>query len=265
MDIRCDVSVAAGYKSGSQIARCITEHWCGRELYCAACSSDQLQPTARNTPSTDFICPQCMARYQVKSSSYPTKNRIVDAAYGAMIRAIRESATPHLVVLHYTATWTIHNALLVPAFFLAESTIEPRKPLAKTARRAGWIGCNILLSEIPPNGKISLVANGQPIPPITVRSRFSSICGLGTMSPERRGWLVDVLRIVDRIASREFRLADVYRYECKLASLHPSNRNIKAKIRQQLQVLRDLGILQFLGDGRYQRRQGTKPHEGDNH
>ncbi len=142
MDIRCDASVAAGYKSGSQIARCITEHWCGRELYCAACSSNALRSTARNTPSTDFICPQCLAKYQVKSSSQPPRNRIVDAAYSAMIRAIRENATPHLIVLHYTTMWTIHNALLVPAFFLAESTIEPRKPLASSARRAGWVGCN---------------------------------------------------------------------------------------------------------------------------
>jgi type II restriction enzyme len=33
--------------------------------------------------------------------------------------------------------------------------------------------------------------------------------------------------------------------------LHPLNRNIRPKIRQQLQVMRDHGVLEFLGQGRY--------------
>jgi hypothetical protein len=36
-----------------------------------------------------------------------------------------------------------------------------------------------------------------------------------------------------------------------LMRLHPANRNVQAKIRQQLQVLRDLGHLDFLGNGSY--------------
>ncbi|MGH7940455.1 MAG: hypothetical protein ACREFR_05225 [Limisphaerales bacterium] len=40
-----------------------------------------------------------------------------------------------------------------------------------------------------------------------------------------------------------FTNADVYAHERELAQLHPDNRHIKDKIRQQLQVLRDLGIL----------------------
>jgi type II restriction enzyme len=36
-----------------------------------------------------------------------------------------------------------------------------------------------------------------------------------------------------------------------LAELHPNNAHIRDKIRQQLQVLRDLRLLTFLGDGSY--------------
>jgi type II restriction enzyme len=32
---------------------------------------------------------------------------------------------------------------------------------------------------------------------------------------------------------------------------HPSNNNVKAKIRQQLQFLRDKGVLDFVGRGQY--------------
>ena len=33
--------------------------------------------------------------------------------------------------------------------------------------------------------------------------------------------------------------------------LHPDNRHVLDKIRQQLQVLRDMGFVEFLGRGRY--------------
>ncbi len=37
----------------------------------------------------------------------------------------------------------------------------------------------------------------------------------------------------------------------KLAKRPPANRNVQPKIRQQLQVLRDMGFVEFLGAGRY--------------
>jgi type II restriction enzyme len=43
----------------------------------------------------------------------------------------------------------------------------------------------------------------------------------------------------------------VYRFENRLAGLHPQNRNIRPKIRQQLQVLRDRGLLEFVERGVY--------------
>ena len=57
-----------------------------------------------------------------------------------------------------------------------------------------------------------------------------------------------------RSARPEFDLAEVYKSEEKLAKLHPANRHVRDKIRQQLQVLRDLGILEFLGRGEYRLR-----------
>ena len=49
----------------------------------------------------------------------------------------------------------------------------------------------------------------------------------------------------------EFELADVYAHEEQLAGLHPDKRHVRDRIRQQLQVLRDMGRLEFLGGGRY--------------
>jgi len=43
--------------------------------------------------------------------------------------------------------------------------------------------------------------------------------------------------------SDSFTTADAYIFEQELEQLHPDNRNTKAKIRQQLQELRDAGLL----------------------
>jgi len=50
---------------------------------------------------------------------------------------------------------------------------------------------------------------------------------------------------------KEFVLSEVYNHADQLAELHPHNHHIHDKIRQQLQVLRDLDLLQFLGAGSY--------------
>ena len=50
-----------------------------------------------------------------------------------------------------------------------------------------------------------------------------------------------------------FLIEDIYYFEEQLAILHPRNHNIKAKIRQQLQVLRDKGFLEFIHNGVYKK------------
>ena len=38
MNLQCKAEIGLAYKAGSQIARVVSEDWCKRELYCAACS-----------------------------------------------------------------------------------------------------------------------------------------------------------------------------------------------------------------------------------
>ena len=68
---------------------------------------------------------------------------------------------------------------------------------------------------------------------------------------ESTGWLLDVLMCVERIRKEEFSLDDVYAFEGYLKAKHPANHNVKAKVRQQLQFLRDKGVIEFLGRGQY--------------
>ena len=66
-----------------------------------------------------------------------------------------------------------------------------------------------------------------------------------------KGWLLDIMRCVDKLNKREFMLDEVYKFENELNKLHPENKHIKDKIRQQLQFLRDKGYLSFSGVGKY--------------
>lgn len=171
-----------------------------------------------------------------------------------MKRAILTDRTPNLYVLHYDLTaWAVRTVILIPHFAFALSAIEVRPPLAPTARRAGWIGCNILLNQIPQDARIPVVAEGTARPAAEVRRAYKKLRPLEKAKAEKRGWTLDVLNVVRSLNKSEFTLADVYAHTKELASLHPGNQHVTDKIRQQLQVLRDdFGLIKFLTPGKYQ-------------
>ena len=75
---------------------------------------------------------------------------------------------------------------------------------------------------------------------------------LQTDSIESRGWLFDVLNCVERLGSI-FTLKQMYEFVEELKIKHPNNNNIEAKIRQQLQFLRDKGFIDFSSRGNYKK------------
>jgi type II restriction enzyme len=243
---------ADGYRSGCQITRRISEAWGADNLYCAACQSDSVSRAPANTKAIDFCCPSCTAGYQLKAGRQWNERRIPDAGYSAMVAAIQSDRVPNLLVLQYSSQWRVENLMLVPSFVFNSSAIQRRKPLAATARRAGWIGCNILLSALPDLAKLRVVAGGVVVDPQSVRRDYQRIRPLAHLAPKVRGWTLDVLRILQSLNTKEFELADVYGHERQLQTLHPDNRNVRPKIRQQLQVLRDLGMVVFRGKGQYE-------------
>jgi len=177
-----------------------------------------------------------------------------------------DDRTPNLVALHYEPSdWRVVNLFLIPRYAFSLGALERRNPLARTARRAGWIGCNILLTRIPADARIPVVLDGAVQSPDEVRRRYRRLRPLAELRVEQRGWTLDVLNTVRKVAEwqsgrvqekekPEFTLAEVYACEDELARLHPRNRHVRDKIRQQLQVLRDLGVVEFLGGGRYRLR-----------
>src|SRR5579859_6471649 len=240
------------YKSASQRARVGTESWGASNFFCPVCDSPRLDVSPQGTATLDYSCPRCGSPFQLKSQSKPFGTRILDSAYSQMKRAILNDCTPNLYVLHYDLTaWAVRTVILIPHFALALSAIECRPPLAPTARRAGCVGCNILLNKIPQDARIPIVADGTARPVAEVRRAYRRLRPLEKLKAENRGWTLDVLNVVRSLNKPEFSLSDVYAHAAQLAQLHPDNRHVRDKIRQQLQVLRDLGLLTFLAPGEY--------------
>ncbi|HYM39003.1 MAG TPA: DpnI domain-containing protein, partial [Thermoplasmata archaeon] len=200
----------------------------------------------------DFGCGSCSEEFQLKSQSRSFGSRVLDSAYQPMVESIFSSSAPNFLFLHYLPVeWRVHNVFIVPRHFLSMSVIERRAPLRPTARRAGWVGCNILLSALPQDARIGVVQSGSVRPEEEVRRAWQTFSFLKDATPESRGWTADVLACVRELGTPEFTLAELYRFEPRLSAMHRDNRNVRAKVRQQLQLLRDRGVLDFLGRGSY--------------
>lgn len=252
MDLHFDLKKATGYKSPSQIARVLTEDWGKRVLFCASCDRNTLDAAPDNTAVFDFVCGGCRETYQMKSQRKPLGEKFLDSAYEPMMRSIKKNMAPNLLLMHYDAEdYCVENLIVVPRYFLSASCIEPRKPLSSSARRAGWVGCNIVLRQLPADGRISIVREGTALKRKTVRRQYERFKFLADRKTEVRGWTSDVLKVVRSIGEKEFTLEEVYAFESHLRKLHPDNKHLRPKIRQQLQLLRDKGVLEFKGKGRY--------------
>lgn len=253
MNFKFNMDLAVSYKSTSQIIRVVSEDWVGRNVYCPICGNPHICNLANNMPVADLQCDNCGEIFELKSKKGSMGKKIADGAYSTMIERINSTSNPDLFVMNYSADYQVTSLYIVPKFFFTDNVIEKRKPLKDTARRAGWTGCNILFSDIPEQGRIEIITNQIIRDSATVTEQYARVKKLQTQNMECRGWLMDVLNCVNSIDSAEFSLREMYEFAEKLKVRHINNNNVEAKIRQQLQILRDKGFIEFLERGHYRK------------
>lgn len=240
------------YDSGSQRARAWTEQWVKRWLFCPSCGNAQLEKFPNNRPAADFLCMACKEEYELKSQKDKFGAKILDGAYRTIRGRVVASNNPNFLFLNYSlADFGVTNLFVIPKHFFVPKILEKRKPLSATARRAGWTGCNILLKQIPDSGKIFFIQDRKLRPKATILAQWRRTLFLRDEAPQARGRLLDVMKCMELIGKKEFQLDDVYAFEERLSRIYPDNRNVKLKIRQQLQYLRNQGHLEFLSRGAY--------------
>jgi len=247
--------MADKYSSNSQKIRVLTENWVNEYIFCPCCGN-YISEYENNRPVADFYCSQCNEDYELKSKKDKIGKKIVDGAYSTMIERLQSDSNPNFFFLNYDKnSLDVINFMVIPKHFFIPEIIEKRKPLSQTARRAGWIGCNILLETIPQSGKIFYIKDGKEESKNKILDDWNKTSFLKqSINLKSKGWLLDVIRCIDKINKNNFKLNDIYQFEDYLKIKHPENNNIQAKIRQQLQILRDREYIKFESRGKYKVR-----------
>ena len=259
MDLYFDKTLAEKYRSRSQAARVLTETWANVNMYCPRCGNPQLTHFKNNREVADFYCAECKNEYELKSKNGDIGHKIMDGAYDTFVQRITSANNPDFLVMSYDLNkLRVDTLLIVPKYFFTPSIVERRKPLGANARRAGWVGSNILFDDVPEQGRIYVVRNGVPVNINAVLENVKKSSQLETSNLEARGWLLDALNCVNRIPKEVFSLKEIYQFENELKARHPENNNVQAKIRQQLQILRDRGFLEFLERGVYRKKTSSQ-------
>lgn len=254
MNLQMHFEEINAYHSETQRVRVLTENWVGENLYCPRCGNEKITHFQNNRPVADFYCEHCKNEFELKSKGGELGDKVNDGAYDTMIARITSNQNPDFLFMSYQKqSMIVKDLVIVPKHFFMPSMIEKRRPLSVNARRAGWVGCNILLHSIPQQGFIKIIENGNVIDKEKVLLQMSRSSNLKLTNIEARGWLFDILECVNLIPMQEFSLDDIYYFEPFLAIKHSNNHNIKPKIRQQLQYLRDKGFLEFTQRGKYKK------------
>ena len=192
-----------GYRSNSQRARVATETWVTKNLYCPACPSPDLEPTPTGHPVADFACPRCGEEYQLKSKRGRLGARITDAAYSEAVRAAERNAFPHLFLMQYAAIpGPVVTLQAVPGRIHHTEALESRKALSSTARRAGWIGYNIVIGHLPQAARVAVITEGYPRPIREVRQDWRKWDFLKVRDASTRMWFNEIPKRVERRAGK---------------------------------------------------------------
>ncbi|MDY5968334.1 MAG: DpnI domain-containing protein [Sphaerochaetaceae bacterium] len=251
MNLIFDTNLALDYHSNTQKIRIMSENWVVDNVYCVRCGS-KLNHFENNKPVGDMFCENCKEEFELKSNKAKLGKKIVDGAYSTMIEKIENDDIPNFFYLNYSIMdYKVKNLLIIPKHYFTKEIIVKRPPLSETAHRAGWIGCNIDVSSIPKSGMLYIIKNGQEENKNMVIKNYNKMLFLRKSKGELRGWLLDILKCIESLDKKEFTLNEIYSFEKFLKLKHPNNNNIQAKIRQQLQILRDYGYLSFTNRGEY--------------
>lgn len=252
MNLRLDGSRVNHYASRSQQARVLSEGWVQSNVYCVNCGNERIHQYKNNNPATDFHCLNCDEDYELKGKRGRFGGKVVNGVYQTLIQKLRTEQNPNLILLTYDEKFcSVLNLEIILKHFFTPGVVEARRPLSVSARRAGWIGCNINLTSIPPAGRISVVKDQVARSKFDVLESWNKTRFLREKNVRERTWLLTIMGLIESLGRKDFALNELYVFEERLRHAFPNNKHVKEKVRQQLQTLRDGGYIEFTGRGRY--------------
>jgi type II restriction enzyme len=252
MDLGLDANLLDKYANKRHLGKLLSESWVEHNLYCPNCLEPKLKPEPPNTELTDFRCVNgsCGQTFQLKAHKGKIGSTWRDSAYNPWIVSFEQGTTPNVALMQYNiSSLSVVNLEVIPPFFIRPSCIRKWE----LSTRPNYWMCTLLLDSVGPDARVKIVTNGIEEAQQSVHERYRSFAWMRQLPYEKRGWTADVLRCVRELGKKRFTLKEIYAtYEKELEKLHPENKNVQPKIRQQLQVLRKQGKIRFLERGRYE-------------
>ena len=250
MKIYFNTKLAENYKNTSQKIRVLSESWVDNEIFCPNCGCN-ISSYKNSKPVADFYCPNCSEDYELKSKKNNMGKKIVDGAYKTMIERLQSTNNPNFFFLNYDIkNYEVLNFAVIPKHFFIPEIIIKRNQGIKN--RPNYIMCSIDLTKIPKSGKIFYIKNRKIENKNKILENWNKTLFLRKSKEiESKGWILDIMKCIDKLEKNEFTLNEIYTFENLLSQKYINNRHIKDKIRQQLQFLRDKNYLKFIGRGKY--------------
>jgi len=251
MSLNLYSTIADSYKNSSQKIRVLSEEWVYQNIFCPNCGN-YIEKYENNKEVADFFCAKCKEDYELKSKSGKSLGKIIpDGAYNSMINRIMSQNSPNFLFLNYDKiSYDVVNFIAVPNYIFLPDMIKKRRK--GIPNRPNYIMCNIDISTIPNSAKIYYIKEGKEVSRNQVIETWQKTKFLKqTTNIKSKGWLLDIINCIEKLNKSSFTLSEIYHFEDYLKLKHPENNNIKAKIRQQLQILRDKNYLQFISRGKY--------------
>jgi hypothetical protein len=147
--IDIDFSAVARFKSATQTARVALETWARLNLWCHNCGNPNLLTLPAGTPVSDLKCVACKMEYQVKSLNGRFGPTLTGAAFQPLYERALARTVPDFMLIEYNLRRAqVSNVGLIRGSDLTPERIIKRKALASTARRAGWVGCNVYIDQL---------------------------------------------------------------------------------------------------------------------
>ena len=230
----------------------LTEFWTANNIFCPICWSALVQHKI-DKPVNDLFCRDCKADFELKSSKGNLWKTIPWWAYDIMMKEMANNPM-HLFILKYAKDYTIKNFLVVPKYFFIPEIIQKRntsKVKQKNWKIRLWTWWNILFDKIPESWKIHYISNWTYKTRTEILKEWEKVKFLEKEKSSSKGWIFDIMICIEKLNKREFTLQDIYAFENELKLKHPKNNNIKPKIRQQLQFLRNKKYLEFIEKWKY--------------
>jgi len=219
MNLTFQTSLSNSYTNNSQKIRIMSENWTLENWFCPNCGS-KLSEQENNKKVSDFLCENCLENFEQKASKKKFKWKTIAGEYNTYVERLKEKNKPNFFFLYYLDwIFSVNDFFVVPKYFFVPEIIEKRSKWLKN--RPNYYMCNILFDKIPNSWKIYYIEDWKEISKEKVLEKW-----------QKTAFLKDIKKD-------------------NLKILHPENKNIKAKIRQQLQFLRDKWYLEFLDIGKY--------------